>query len=416
MKRRRFASSSPGAGQLRSPALVLALAALASLALRFGLLVGLPLGDSVGPGGVQGFDDEPSHFAYVQELLDDGRLPVETVPISHPDAFRVQRFEHHQPPLYYLAAAALCRLTGATGTAERLFWARLLNLLLFVAAAAVWWRFFRRLAGKRRAGQALLVPLLGGALVFHFSLCSNDPLSWLLLWLATLLTLDRPLDRWLPLSLTLAAAHWTKSNVLVIYPFLLWSLGEELRRQRFARPALLRAAVVLLGPWLLALPWYLRNWRLYGEIFHLGGAQGLLSEGWLDSLRQAARTPYGFFHGLYLHPAPIGLRWVNLASYGLAGAATLLWLLRLPGRIGGEPRTRRLALLAASMVGAWLWLALPTGFVEARLAFPALPVFWWIWLEGLWSLEDRAHWPGRATTAVLVALLVTPWLLMGWTA
>lgn len=394
-----------------APALALALAALFSLALRVWLLAALPLGDGVGAGGLQGFDDEPSHFAYVQHLLETGRLPVETVPISHPDAYLVQEFEHHQPPLYYLLAAGLCRLANAESPADRLTWARALNLLVFAFAAAAWWRFFRRLGGRRRAGQALLVPLLAGSLVFHFGLCSNDPLSWALLWTAVWLALDRPLDRWLPLTLVLAAAHWTKGSVLAMTPFLVWVAVEDLRREGVSGRTLARAGAILLGPWLLALPWYWRNWALYGELFHLGGADGLLSQSWIDALRAMARTPYGFFHGLYLQPPPPGLRWINLASYLLAGAATLAWIASLPTRLSREPRTRRLAVLAASWIAAWFWLALPTGFVEARLAFPALPVFWWIWLEGAWRLEDRGRLPAVALPAVLLLLLGLPWLL-----
>jgi hypothetical protein len=387
----------------------LALLTLLSVLLRWELVMTLPLGDGVGPAGVQGFDDEPSHLAYVEHLLDHGRLPVETVPIHHPEAFRVHEFEHHQPPLYYLAAAGLCQLAGAETRLERLRIARALNMALLLPALGLWWAWFRRLGGERRALQALPVPLLAGGLIFHFSLCSNDPLSWLLLWGAAFLLLDRPLERWAPLLVLLAAAHWTKGNILVLQPLLLLALVEECRAAHWGRPSLIRAAALLLGPWLLALPWYGRNWLLYGEVFHLGGAEGLLSSGWLESLGQILRiTPYGFFHGIYHHPPPPGLSVFNLAAYLLAGAATLAWLWRLPPRLLAETRPRRMALLGASMAGAWLLLALPTGFVEARLAFPALPVFWWIWLEGGWRLEERLNWPTWWLPAGLTLLLGGP--------
>src|SRR5512144_3415764 len=79
--------------------------------LRLWLPLALPLGDVV-RNRLQGLNDEPAHFRYVEYVATRHALPVQTHRFEEPGAFGRADFEYHQPPLYYLLCAPLDSLAG----------------------------------------------------------------------------------------------------------------------------------------------------------------------------------------------------------------------------------------------------------------------------------------------------------------
>ncbi len=60
-----------------------------------------------------GAPDERQHANYIQGLLSGEGFPVLDIGRMQTDPdYRRERYENHQPPLYYIAAAAWCKVTG----------------------------------------------------------------------------------------------------------------------------------------------------------------------------------------------------------------------------------------------------------------------------------------------------------------
>jgi len=97
--------------------------------------------------------DEPAHFNYVRELAETGHLPVlqagdwdadllERLKASRfPDDSAIDsiRYEGHQPPLYYLIAAAAYRASGRLSLAGHVLVLKALSIVL--GAGVVWAAF-----------------------------------------------------------------------------------------------------------------------------------------------------------------------------------------------------------------------------------------------------------------------------------
>ncbi|RMF28308.1 MAG: hypothetical protein D6759_16100, partial [Chloroflexi bacterium] len=143
--------------------------------------------------------DEPAHYNYVRHLAETGRFPVlemgdydqdylarltaERFPPDLP--IEPLEYEDHQPPLYYLLAAPLYRLTGG-----RLLPLRLLSLLLGAGLIPLAYAVARTLYPHRPVialGAAAFVAFLPQHVAMMAGV-NNDALAELLLaailWLA----------------------------------------------------------------------------------------------------------------------------------------------------------------------------------------------------------------------------------------
>ncbi len=106
------------------------LIALFSLFFRIKIIHELPLGTTTTEYALQGFDDEPAHFNYTDYLLRNYQLPIEKHTVSDVNAFELNEFEYHQPPLYYLSVAVFCELFKVSNPLSQLIIGRYLNLLI----------------------------------------------------------------------------------------------------------------------------------------------------------------------------------------------------------------------------------------------------------------------------------------------
>ncbi len=418
--------------------------------------------------------DEIQHFFYAAHLADGNGLPRQD-----PAQPALWAQEGSQPPLYY-ALAALLIAPIDTADAEALVWQnphaalgdplRPSNKNYIVHTDREAWpyrntalavhrmRWFSVLLG---AATVLFVYLLGRALlpgaprlalaaaaltaftpqfVFISSSVSNDSLIILLStitawWVIRLARLPSPgvqrslfhragiIDDAL-LGLVLGAAALTKLSGIA-----LWVLaGGALSVIGLRRGALRRTLGGLSVTFALALAvagwWYLRNWRLYGDLTGLSAMLAIVGGwshplGWRDLLGQfqGLRISYWALFGWFNIPLP---DWV----YRVLDGITLLALLGLPlvwrrGEHEVAPRDRVWLLVPLAWIGVLLaslvrWTLLTPG-MQGRLLYPAawainllLVLGWSRWAE----LLRTARWPGEGVRAgwlaapvCLVALL-----------
>lgn len=191
--------------------------------------------------------DEKAHLAYVRLIALHLRLPV-NVP------------EDQQPPLYYLAAALLYRLTGTPAAAQ---W---LSIALGALTLAVVWATARTLYPGRPWRQALPVVVAASVpqLQFISGAVTDDALSFLagalLVWLA-LLVLRRPPGAGLcaAIGAAVAAALLAKETDYLLVALLLAAAAVAWRRHGWRRQYALIAALPALGAgW-----WFARNLAVY---------------------------------------------------------------------------------------------------------------------------------------------------------
>jgi 4-amino-4-deoxy-L-arabinose transferase-like glycosyltransferase len=398
---------------------VAVLAAYALLAVRYALLT--PLWQN---------PDEPAHVAYVQDVARTGRLPVlepgdwdaallerlKNGQLQPGDSVASIRYESWQPPLYYLLAAPVARLSGDRDVyALRLFDVALGVLTLLLAYAAG-----RRVFDKDAYWVALAVPvtMIGVPMFTAISAAvSDDALANLLAALLTLLLLRLvSLDAvgWheaVVLGVALGLGVLTKLLLALFAPIALVVLLLAARRARLGRSEAARLAVGLaVVAFVVVLPWLVRQGLTYGWTDLLATRRHDAVVG--DQPRFPGLTP-GYaagwaatvFHSFWAQfgwmaiPMPDRLYWAwgALCLLALLGLA---WWLR-----SRRPRAAPgiVALLALIALTAFAVLVgYNTVFIQAqgRYLFPAL-----VPMAILLVLGWRAlHIPALALPIVLVAL------------
>jgi 4-amino-4-deoxy-L-arabinose transferase-like glycosyltransferase len=235
--------------------------------------------------------DEPAHFNYIREIADSGRLPViasgdwdaelleRLKPARFPDdaAIREIRYEAHQPPLYYLLAAPLYRLSGAFGLSAQILALKGLSVVLgalvivatFVAACQIF---------SDRPAIAVLAAATAAFIPMHTAISAainNDSLANALAAVTVAVLafgLRRGFDdrATVALGLLLGALLLTKLTVYLYVPLavgaLLWAERQRLHAHKpvspmtvWRRPLLALAVAAAVAAW-----WFVRNALTYG--------------------------------------------------------------------------------------------------------------------------------------------------------
>src|ERR1700730_405751 len=194
--------------------------------------------------------DERSHFGYVQLIAQHFQLPV-TSP------------ERQQPPLYYVIAAVIYRLTGSIGALQAL------SIACGAATVMVTGLCAREL-WPRNPIRWVLASLLAAALPqlqFISASVSNDALSVLAAAIVTFLMIRvivRPPSARLPWAIGLAFAMvlLAKETDYFLILVVLVTLFRFWPRRRW-----LRALVPMIGiPAMLAGWWFVRNLATFGRL------------------------------------------------------------------------------------------------------------------------------------------------------
>ncbi len=242
--------------------------------------------------------DEPAHYNYVRQIVDEGRLPVlkqgdwqqayqDDLTASGFDPALLARlesvqYEDHQPPLYYLLQAPVYALTDGNLRAMRLF-----SVLLGAGVVVCAWAVLRALLPDWPA-----VALTGAGFVAFLpqhlatlSSVNNDALAELIVGLTLLATViylgnsrqsaagarDVPpvlLGALVGLALVTKTTIYFLGGVVGLAVLLRW------RRVRWPwRMAAAQIAAVLIPALLIGGVWWARNLSVYGDTDFTGLAR-----------------------------------------------------------------------------------------------------------------------------------------------
>lgn len=281
--------------------------------------------------------DEPAHYNYVRYLATESGFP-ELVSGCYDQAYLEQLttrrfppglpinrlcYEFHQPPLYYLLAAPIFKLSNGSLIALRLF---SLGLGMGVVVLAF---FIGHAIFPEQQAIALGTMAFVSFVPMHLAMLAsvnNDALAELslavlLLCLARRLLADQTPSTlnnvWLGILLGLGLV--TKTTVYIVIPLVavtLWlasnrKVGPQKNQVDWA--ALARQCLIIYGlALLIALPWYLRNSALYGRFDILGLARHdevvvgqlrtadyIADVGWRAYLGDFVRTTFHSFWGQF---------------------------------------------------------------------------------------------------------------------
>lgn len=249
--------------------------------------------------------DLAGHRAYIQFLLEKGRLPLAT---DGPQMF--------QSPLYYLISAPVYFLLTTWGCEPEVAWQWLRWIPLLCCAGLVELCYRAgRIAFPDRSDLQTWTLLFGGWLPMSLYMApalSNEPLCALLsaaVWLMCFRGLKEPGGLVLPrrqwaLGIALGLALLTKATAILLIPAVVLCLWTALSGEQRggAGKALLRCgtAATLLAGW-----FYFRNWWYFNQ-FIVGGWDAVTRiEWWQDP---AYRTPQQMatFGAALVHPIHAG--------------------------------------------------------------------------------------------------------------
>jgi 4-amino-4-deoxy-L-arabinose transferase-like glycosyltransferase len=211
--------------------------------------------------------DERRHFAYVQRLVEKGRLPLAVGGREEDGAHALH------PPLYYALAAPVYLATRAVGEGASLRAIKAMSPLLLLGALLMFLAALRRALGDR--WFAITAALASVALLPEFLLCAsvmnNDALAILLasllVWLLVRTWGEGPsLRTALAAGVVMALFVNTKAQGWLFAPLWVVALHFRAAEQPGTRRLFLRdmaagyAVLLLLGSW-----WYVRSHEVYGQ-------------------------------------------------------------------------------------------------------------------------------------------------------
>jgi 4-amino-4-deoxy-L-arabinose transferase-like glycosyltransferase len=386
--------------------------------------------------------DEPAHYNYVRTLAETGRLPVliegcynqaylsEIVSLRFPPHLSTIPlcYEYHQPPLFYLLAVPVFRLSQGSLLALRLLSVALGGLLLWLSYTLV------RAVFPNRPVLSLGTTAFVAFVPMHTAMLAavnNDALAEVLLT-GLLLTLIRYLEQApspsrrtiLTVGLVLGLGLITKTTIYI--GVLLVAAAFWLRTRRLTR--FLDHTVTAYGlALLLALPWYARNVVVYGGFDLLGlarhgavvdgqlrTAERLQTTGWVAYLSDFARVTFNSFWGQFGWMAvPIDPRlYLALAVTSLLGVSGLaIWIVRQWQDARRLTQLQRRAIilfgLTIPVLGlGYLWYNSQFIQFQGRYFFAAIVPIGFFFTLGLGEIYNK-RWANRAAGGLV---LLTGWL------
>lgn len=413
--------------------------------------------------------DENHHVAYVRHLADGGSLPV-LEPVQ-PGPWGQ---EGGQPPLYYALGALLTKAAGVAwddagpvrnphanlgnplqlgnknrwvhGEDEAWPWQdttlalhllRLLSILL--GCGTVYFAFrLARLALPTQPALALAAAALTAftpQFIFVSASVNNDNLAIFLaavaLWLLAQACWGHPqrFPSWresVVLGVVLGLAALTKLNALGLWLLAVGVLGASALRDGQMRQSVVRLAVMLLVAVAIAGWWYLRNWRLYGDLTGLTVFLQIVGPRTrplvlsdlgteLTGLRASLVGVFGWFN-LAL-PAWLYRLWDAFVITSIAGLGWRLWRRRRQATAETEVRTGVLVMFALwfalSALAVLRWTSLTPG-AQGRLLMPALAganivlLFGW----SRWWPGRRVWWAAPPAAMLILAVACLPLLIL----
>jgi 4-amino-4-deoxy-L-arabinose transferase-like glycosyltransferase len=215
--------------------------------------------------------DEHAHFDYVQDISDRHVMPTLDPHIALGRSFGVHTYEAFQPPLYYVVAAPLLKISHVHHT--RILILRSFGLFLLLASVVVFWRLTALAFPSRPLlpfAFGLSIFLLPGVIVRSVTV-SYQPLATFLALLCLLLLFKADTaakgeaNRWL-LGASVVLGLAVLSHVLLAYLAAVFAIVAVRRiwRERDRRIFVTLAVCVAITVVLVA-PWVAFNISHYGS-------------------------------------------------------------------------------------------------------------------------------------------------------
>ena len=385
--------------------------------------------------------DEPAHVNVIRHLVQTGQLPVlspgdwDSELLSRltthwfPNDYEVDgvRYESHQPPLYYLLAAPVHRLTASQPINRQILALRFFSIMLGAVTVVAAFVVAREVA----AGRPVLAVLTAATVAFIpmntaiSAAVNNDALANALaaVTLAALMIGRRRgfTDRWaVGLGVLIGALVLTKLTVYVYVPLILGTLLVSSRAQGQSWLRSLRWPAIAIGVSLLVAGWWVvRNMLVYGPLDPLAMVRHdeivVGQPRWtsydLESLDFFFRILFRSFWGMF--------GWMGVVlDDGFYILYLVLTVLGIVGvEIGYLARTAILIRHKALLAWAALLVFAEVAYYnltfiqpQGRYLFPALVPIALFLSSGWLQLADRA------TSSVMVRLLTTCVLAgaIGW--
>ncbi len=405
--------------------------------------------------------DEIWHYPVVRQIRNNHQLPVQTPGVETDWAQ-----EGSQPPLYYALAAGITfwiddsdyervRIrnpfvkAGVPGTPDNVnfiahppgqgpwqggtvlavYLIRWFSLLMGAGALYFAWRLARTIYPGQESIALLAAAIVAfnPMILFINASVNNDNLLILLatisLWLmAVEIKVGASGIRWertLLLGLLLGLAALTKVSGLMLLPIaalaltiIAWRTGDW--RNWLLRGAALVAMVAAIAGW-----WYLRNWRLYGDIF--GTARMALIAGprpqgfgLIALLREWSSFWYAYW-GVFGAFNVLAPQWFFRLVTALTLAALVGLTLRLLRTFRRGWRTAppehlpMIAFVLLTLLGIIRWSLMTPGS-QGRLLFGGAAVIGMYLSAGLLTLVPQ-RWRSRTTSGISLLLLASALLI-----
>ncbi len=388
-----------------------------SIFFRVKIIHELPLGITANEYGLTGFDDEPAHFNYTKFILTKNELPILKNKITDPNALTINEFEYHQPPLYYVFVASVSKLLSISGDKGILLLGRYINLFLALLSIIILYKIFLLFTwSTSKILTAISIYLLLGSSVYQFTVFGNDGLCWFLLWLLFLFLLQGISKKWISIILIITLSHYTKSSLLIFYPLLLYSVYNAILKGDISKSHVLKYISIFFLPIIFSFPWYLHNYNAYGSYFSVSTITG---DSWhfvsslKESLIKLLHMPYLFLFRMHFDPPKPLLSWFNYVPNIWLIATGCYWLIKTKYILNDNYNIQLINILLISMVGAYLYYAIPTGYTEGRLLYPGLPAILYFMTEVLFykKLKDLFF---EGWQLLLILLIFLPSYIIGF--
>ncbi len=381
---------------------------------------------------VPAFDwpDAPAHAKYVcavaargvpgrDDSWDVGRLEELTRRhfrgIETPDdpAIAGLAYENHQPPLYFLAAGGIYRVTGS------LLGVRLLNVGISCVAIVLLGVLAMRVFPRQPivAAGAIAFGALHPMRAYMAGSLGNDPLSELMFTIFVL-AMVREAAPW-KIGLLAGLGLLTKVHLLMILPlygaYLLATAPREFGR--VLRQVGVAAGVALL----VAMPWLLHNLPIYGwrDPLALHGGSWAMGRGparptltWAGPYGVCAfatrlyQSWWGVFGWMNIF-VPAKIAWCFLLLVLLPFAGLVRMALSGEWRLVVEPPAARvtawLVLALTTVVGALIVYSVHDYQAQGRYLLTAFPASAFLFGLGWRGFPDRVAWIGLGVAALLLA-------------
>lgn len=337
--------------------------------------------------------DEPAHYNYIQQLIEQKRLPIlkpgdydqalldrsiaRGFPATEP--VHALKYQNHQPPLYYLLAVPIYLSSNGSLRILRLFSLVLGSGIILFACAIT-----NRLCPEQpliALGTAAFIAFLPQHNAMMAGV-NNDCLAGLIAAAALYLSVrivQEPAGSYfqrLVLGIVLGLGLLTK---VTVYPILLVALAAVWQQWRKNRDASMRCLVrnlmcILIPAFILAAPWWIRNALVYGG----GDILGLIR------------------HGTVVEGQPRTGEWIEWYGW-------YLWL------------RRGMIYTMQSFLGQFGWMSIVMDFRVYLSLVPLMGLAGIGWLMSDFESKDtpkskRIRMPGGSLLAILFLLTVFQYL------